>query len=327
MVRFRLVALHLAIVVRDKSEAVWARRAFGMWLIFVGMFASACLLWWVPSPGIGVAIMGIVAALMTARKDPSGWEKAGWTFMMFALLLVEILAIRKDRREHDEQIARVLQEEVSARAEAKEKFGEIGNGINEQSRKSETQFEKTIGQQSTQFHTTMAKAQLGIDQITGGDSYVVVSPSFGPTGNPPTFPLSASACDKCRTSIPDAHIYVEGDIHSVEHGSLVYEGMINTTFGVMTSAKIEPSSTGAVSAYKITTLARNKPTLETLWVRFNTALQRWECKWHIERMDKMPYRNEKTGMAEGAKIQILEDQDWETNIPTVMDRSKSTIEH
>jgi hypothetical protein len=53
--------------------------------------------------------MGIAAALMAARKDPSVWEKAAWTFMMFGLLLVEVLAIRADRKDHDEQINTLYQ--------------------------------------------------------------------------------------------------------------------------------------------------------------------------------------------------------------------------
>jgi hypothetical protein len=140
---------------RLSAEALWERPEFGMWLIFAGLCAAAYLLWWLPSPGIGVAVMGIAAALMSARKDPGGWEKAGWTFMMFALLLVEILAIRKDRREHDEQVTRLLNEEVSARLEAKTSFEGIGEGIKGQSRQSQQQFENTVKQQETQFSATM----------------------------------------------------------------------------------------------------------------------------------------------------------------------------
>ena len=43
----------------------------------------------------------------------------------------------------------------TARSEAKSNFEGIGNGINEQSRQSQTQFAQTIAQMSTQFNKTM----------------------------------------------------------------------------------------------------------------------------------------------------------------------------
>ncbi len=79
VVRAKLLLLRWVIRVRERIEALWASHRGGMWLCFIGYIAAAALLWWIPSPGIGVAVMGIAAALMTARKEPSAWEKAAWT--------------------------------------------------------------------------------------------------------------------------------------------------------------------------------------------------------------------------------------------------------
>jgi len=170
MVRLRLLVLRWAIELRNKVEALWSSHAFGMWLVFVGMAVSSVLLYWPPAPGIGVAVMGISAALMTARKEPTAWEKAGWTFMMFALLLVEVLAIRKDRREHDEQVRTLLQQGSDIKIQAQTKFTEIGGnlksgieGILDQSHK---QFEDTVQRESRHFDATLAKQQELAESLT-----------------------------------------------------------------------------------------------------------------------------------------------------------------
>ena len=163
MVRARLVVLRWAIKVREKVEALWATHSLGMWLIFGGYIAASVLLYWPPSPGIGVAIMGIAAALMTARKEPSAWEKTLWTFMMFALLLVEILAIRKDRREHDEQIAALFQQGSTIKTQAETKFTEIGSGL-----KSNLDKERDVLDETK---AVASLAQQNLNVMTGKDSF------------------------------------------------------------------------------------------------------------------------------------------------------------
>ncbi|HEY1482256.1 MAG TPA: hypothetical protein VGK96_26450 [Candidatus Sulfotelmatobacter sp.] len=108
MARFALVLLRWKIVLRENFEALWQLTEVGLWLIFGGLTLSALLLYRLPSPGIGVAVMGVVAALMAARVNPRGFEKAAWMILMSALLVVEILAVRKDRNEHDAAMANLL---------------------------------------------------------------------------------------------------------------------------------------------------------------------------------------------------------------------------
>jgi len=154
MVRLRLAVLRWAIEAREESEALWAHPAFGTWLIFLGVATAACLLWWLPSPGIGVATMGIAAALMAARKEPSGRQKVGWTFMTFALLLVEVLAIREDRQEHDAVLNGILAQEVTARSEAKTNFEGIANGIKGTIEQSQKHFDATMAGMKSVLDTT-----------------------------------------------------------------------------------------------------------------------------------------------------------------------------
>jgi len=94
------------------------------------------------------------AALMAARKEPSGRQKVGWTFMTFALLLVEVLAIREDRQEHDAVLNGILAQEVTARSEAKTNFEGIANGIKGTIEQSQKHFDATMAGMKSVLDTT-----------------------------------------------------------------------------------------------------------------------------------------------------------------------------
>jgi hypothetical protein len=108
--------------------------------------------------------------------------------------VIEVIAIRKDRREHDESLARLLSEEVDARTEAKNNFTNIAQGI-----------QTTISQSSQEFDQTMRRSNTIVagvaDSIkvqTGGDSFAfitltpepaTVSINFGNFTSPPGVPF------------------------------------------------------------------------------------------------------------------------------------------
>jgi hypothetical protein len=94
--------------IRERAEIVWKSRWAGV--VFLSCFAAAtgCLEHRIPSPGVSVALMGVAAALMTARIKATGIEKAAWMIVISGLLVVEVMAIRKDRKEHDEVLATLI---------------------------------------------------------------------------------------------------------------------------------------------------------------------------------------------------------------------------
>lgn len=103
------------------------------------------------------------------------------TFMMFALLLVEILAIRKDRREHDEQVALLLREEVAARGEAKTNFQGIGAGIQSTIEQSKKDFDGTMERTKSIIDlqtTTITGIGEGLKTVTGGDSFCIATVAY-----------------------------------------------------------------------------------------------------------------------------------------------------
>jgi hypothetical protein len=299
-----------------------------------GILSWVCILafaafgiWWnvrLPTVGKGGLFLAAVAVLM-----PLFWEKIGvvgkmsWVAMLFVLLAVEYRAIDKDR--HDFADA-----EAYKRKEEKQQFSNIGESITTNVKKlldhSDQQFKETVAQQSLHFDATMKQAQVNSDEVTGGDSYVIVYPNLTPSKSQ-TFHLFIRLCDRCQYSVSNARIHVQTDINSNEEGQLIYNGDVDPHIALMLDkVTITPAPNGE-SLYRIGVLARNKPTWETLKVRFNAQSQQWECSWHIERQEKQPHYNPKTKMAEGEILKVLEDSPWGTNALTPINPAKTKTIH
>jgi hypothetical protein len=211
-----------------------------------------------------------------------------------------------------------------------EQFSKIGQGIETGITQNEKQFKETVRQQSVHFDATMAKEQANIDAVTGGNSYVVAIPSLT---DEHTLVLDLIVCFKCKDSVPNARVSLQSNIASNANiasndlGSLVYSGAIDPNFALTTDTTITPALTGETD-YRISVMARNKPTFEMLRVRFNAQSQSWECSWHIEREEVRPHFNLQTQMAEGQVLKVLEDQPWSRVLTkTQINPEKRTIVH
>src|SRR3990172_385969 len=66
----------------------------------------------VPPPGYAVAILGVVAIAMAVNESMHPGEKVVWMIIVFALLIVELRAIDKDRQENQRQQSEILAEET-----------------------------------------------------------------------------------------------------------------------------------------------------------------------------------------------------------------------
>jgi hypothetical protein len=91
----------------------WRSKTVGC--LFILSFAALFVYWLFrhPLPGYGVGFMGAAVAIMSLRLDVKGFEKAGWLIVIFGFLIVEILAIRKDRMDTDTAQAQVRQQEAN----------------------------------------------------------------------------------------------------------------------------------------------------------------------------------------------------------------------
>ena len=103
-----------------------------------------------------LALLGVVVPLIREHVGPR--EKAVWTLVLLALLLLEIHSIYEDRAEHE-------REQATARKEQLESFGKIAQGI-----------DKTIENSDREFAATMGRTQAVLSNITGGNSFAVVEP-------------------------------------------------------------------------------------------------------------------------------------------------------
>lgn len=107
---------------------------------------------WGSYPPIGVfiailALLGVVVPLFRDLTKIGRREKAIWTFLMFALVLLEIRSIYLDRDAHDK-------EQAAAREEQLKQFGEIAKGINATIDKSQMQFDATMARIETTLKTS-----------------------------------------------------------------------------------------------------------------------------------------------------------------------------
>jgi hypothetical protein len=135
-----------------------------------------CIWWdlwaWHPPVGVWIGVLGLLGVIVPLIRDINKIgrrEKAVWTFVMFALLLLEIKSVYQDRKEHDT-------EQADARYRETKNFETIASGIKDSVQRSEQQFETTMGKSNRIAELT----QENLKNITGGASYGFVVPqTFG----------------------------------------------------------------------------------------------------------------------------------------------------
>jgi hypothetical protein len=186
MTKLRLALRHCKIRLRSWLEAVWKSRWSGVALGSIATVVVAGLVRWVPPPGIAVAVMGVMAAIMSLRTKATGTEKAVWMLIISVLVVIEVTAIKKERF-FNEQAEKLRAEEE------RQYFTTIGKGIQTNIEQSQGQFEKTIGQGQQQFNATLtteknnlARTLKGLKETvnaaTGGDGFcyaILVPPDAG----------------------------------------------------------------------------------------------------------------------------------------------------
>jgi hypothetical protein len=122
---------------------------------------------WIPPPGVGVAVLAVMAVVMTVREKMTQREKTVWVLIALAFALVEIRSISADRDKHD-------REWNEARREERDHFDSVLRNRN-----------ITIGNARQQFLATMDRTEtiVGLEKsaivglsenlktMTGGDNY------------------------------------------------------------------------------------------------------------------------------------------------------------
>ena len=144
--------------------------------------------------GIWIGILGLLGVVVTLVRDPKEIgkrEKAIWIALLFAFLFLEMKSVYQDRNEHDEA-------ERQSRERSEQNFGAIANGV----QGAINGLNITIAEGRKHFDETVKLEREGIDQITGGNSYIVVDAVSNPK-NPEdnALALYLGICAKCVDSV------------------------------------------------------------------------------------------------------------------------------
>ncbi len=170
-----------------RFKALWRRftifawKRFGMqhWVfLFVQAgIAVAAVIFWIhlPPPGWAVALLAGVAAAMSIHVDMRGWQKALWMLLIGVLLVIELRAISKDRRDSDSKAQAVHDQQQQAFQkvlDAQDKdFKATAKSLTDAYAQSQQQFETTMRQSKTIFGETKsinALSTKNLIAITGG---------------------------------------------------------------------------------------------------------------------------------------------------------------
>jgi len=108
-----------------------------------------------------IAILALVGVVVPWLKEKvSKREKALWTAVMFALVLLEIRSIYQDQAEHDRQ-------QADARAEQLKSFKEIAGGV-----------DTAIANSQREFDATMRRTNQVLNSTTGGSGFCYAMVGF-----------------------------------------------------------------------------------------------------------------------------------------------------
>ena len=121
---------------------------------------------WHPPVGVFIGILGFLGVVVPLVRDlakMSKWEKAGWTFIMFALMGLELLSIHIDRKDHEA-------EQAAARTELLTNFQGIADGIKTEIDTSQSEFNATM-QRSDSILSGVGET---INIANGGDSFAFI---------------------------------------------------------------------------------------------------------------------------------------------------------
>ena len=155
-----------------RIEQIWNGRAMAIALCAAATLCICWLHWKLPLPGVAVAVLGAAAAVMSLRPKMKIFEKAAWMLMISGLLFAEIRAIRKDRKDANDQTLsdRKTQDAnfQGIRTQQNIDFSQTATGLGT----AINALDLTISENRTHFDKTISKVDRAINTETGGDTFI-----------------------------------------------------------------------------------------------------------------------------------------------------------
>ena len=303
-----------------KGAVVWARHLAWGDRVFLALqvFMALWIAWMsvhLPHSGWAVAILAVVAAAMSVHGDMRGWQKAIWMILIGGLLVVELRSLSRDRADsvqsalaerqaQDEKFRKVLEHEDND-------FRATAKSLSDAYTLSRSQFAATITKESDVLQKTGQAADAareGVANLTGGRAYVAVIPSFYFDGRPDSENIiRLMVMAKGGHTVWDATLNASEDLPATNaRVPYIEKHLADIPLGAVSSTYIRPlgldlrPSRDSVTVYGFSVFARNNPTSEALYVRFNHSENRWQFKTLLTRIAIAPrFENE-----------TLEDTGW-----------------
>jgi Ca2+/Na+ antiporter len=151
--------------IRERLDSSWKSPWMGAIVLVVFWIAAIHWLFVTPSPGKSVAVLAVVATVMTFRGELGGVEKTFLTLVLFLFVFIEVKAIDKDQAKNDQQQKIFFQTQ-------KENFSGVTTQASKDFASTTSGLRTAINGLNTVLGTTQGIAQLAkenLENVTGGN--------------------------------------------------------------------------------------------------------------------------------------------------------------
>ena len=150
-------------------------------LQIAALITFLCWIEWnrIPSPGVAVAIVAGLTAVMSVHPDLRPWQKFIYLVLIGAFLFTEFRAIRKDRYENQQEQHALLEKQQRGFEtiidETQQNFEATNHQAQEDFSATAEGLKSAYLQSQRGFNATMGGISKSIDTFTGGTSYLWLS--------------------------------------------------------------------------------------------------------------------------------------------------------
>lgn len=151
---------------------------------------------WPQSPGVSIGLLALAAGIMSVRPKMPFREKVIWVFVLIAFAILEVRAIKRSDQEAREY-----------RDSQNRAFNQIASDLKASIANSAGQYHSTIEHVDgvlTQTEKLDTLARTSLENITGGDSFIVMIPDVAYSGDEITF----SVINRGRTILAGATVLI-----------------------------------------------------------------------------------------------------------------------
>jgi hypothetical protein len=243
--------------------------------------------------GFAIGALGFAAVIMTARADRlTKAEQIVWIVIAFVLFIAEVRVIDQDRIQQDrEHRAELLQQKIE--------FGQTMDEFSKTNNDEANHFEALLDREVGIFQGVQKASRDTEDALTGGDSFVTVTPVWATDPGGSDFPLMIGVVGRntmydvnieMQEGQPDAQYFIS-HIQEYLRGTLrpsFHFLAVSTTYLQPLGKEIHPDP-AKINEYHFWVFSRTKATTESLQVKVDPKTKQWVVAYQVSRDDmKLP---------------------------------------